>query len=409
MSEFFGRIVLPLLFLFYLAVTAFQLVCWLGIFDRFAHFLARLPSQPVAHFPLPDRRTNESQHLNPVNCQLPVANCPLPFPVSVVVCARNEAENLQRHIPLWLAQEYAGEWELVVVDDASDDATPAILRSFQQNNPRLRVVRMAEKKSLGKKAALTQGVAAARYEQLLLTDGDCAPTGIHWLAHLAKGLAETPQTEIALGYAPLVPAPGLLNSWARFETAYTALQYLAFAHVRIPYMGVGRNMAWKRSLFRQAGGFVRHADVPSGDDDLLVNAVAQPGRVALCLDPASFVYSAAKTTWGGWFRQKQRQLGSSLRYRWWHQLVLGAVAATHTLHYLAALLLLLAFYHPVLMLSVWLLRLGVVLLVWRRVFRGFQERDLLAWVPLHDILLSIYYAGFVPFTFLRGRKGVRWK
>ena len=406
MNDFFGHIVLPLLFLFFLGVTAFQIVCWLGIFARFGRWLNKAPScSPVKG----EGTWSQIKDLSPADDPLPVAGCQLPCPVSVVVCARNEAANLQRHLPLWLAQEYAADWELVVVDDASDDATPAILQSFQQAHSRLRVVRMAEKKSLGKKAALTQGVTSARYEHLLLTDGDCAPVGVHWLAHLAGSLAETPDTDIALGYAPLLPVPGLLNSWARFETAYTALQYFAFARVGMPYMGVGRNMAWKRPLFHQAGGFVRHADVPSGDDDLLVNAVAKPGRVALCVAPASFVYSAAKTTWSDWFRQKQRQLGSSLRYRWWHQVVIGAVAATHTLHYLAALILLLAFYHPVLMLSVWVLRLVVVLLVWRRILPGFHERNLLAWIPLHDILLSVYYAAFVPLTFLRGRKGVKWK
>ncbi|MEO6760346.1 MAG: glycosyltransferase, partial [Saprospiraceae bacterium] len=300
-------------------------------------------------------------------------------------------------------------WELLIVDDASNDETPALLQFFQEKNPRLRVVRLAEKKTLGKKAALAQGVAAARYEHLLLTDADCAPVGPHWLAVMAGSLAATGATEIALGYAPLLERPGLLNKWARFETAYTALQYFAFAKIGMPYMGVGRNLAWKRPLFRQAGGFVRHADLPSGDDDLLVNAVARRGQVALCLNPAAFVYSEAKTTWAAWLRQKQRQLGSGLRYKWFHQVVLGAVAASQTLHYFFALLLLLADFRPGWVLGIWLLRLLFVLPVWRRVLRGFQEQNLLAWVPLLDILLAIYYAGFVPFAFLGGQKKVRWK
>ena len=398
MTDILGRVVLPVLFLLFVAATLLQLAVWVGVFGWFAGGFSVEEAPPC---PPVKGGSTRSQ---PGGLFLPA-----PFPVSVVVCARNEAANLQRHLPLWLAQEYAADWELLVVDDASDDETPAVLQAFQQDHPRLRVERMAEKKSPGKKAALTRGVAAARYEHLLLTDGDCVPASQHWLALLAAGLADKPDTEIALGYAPLVRVPGLLNSWARFETAYTALQYLAFAQAGMPYMGVGRNMAWKRPLFQRAGGFVRHAELPSGDDDLLVNAVARRGRVALCLDPESFVYSAAKTTWGDWLRQKQRQLGSSLWYRWWHQIVLGAVAASHTLHYFFALLLLLAGYQPWLVLAIWLLRLGVVLLVWRRVFRGFQEKDLLIWTPLHDVLVSLYYAAFVPFSFLRGGRGVSWK
>ncbi|MEO6037198.1 MAG: glycosyltransferase [Saprospiraceae bacterium] len=351
-----------------------------------------------------------------------------PFPVSIVICARDEAENLRRHLPLWLAQAYAGDWELLIVDDASEDDTPAVLQLFQQKDSRLRVLRLAEKRSLGKKAALAEGIAAARYEHLVLTDADCAPASSHWLAQMANSLAERPATEIVLGYAPLAAGSGLLNSWARFETAYTALQYFAFAHLGMPYMGVGRNLAWKRPLFQQAGGFVRHADLPSGDDDLLVNAVAQPGRVALCLEPEAFVYSAAKTTWAAWLRQKRRQLGSGLRYRWGHQVVLGAVAASQTLHYFFGLLLFVASgLRPTLMmagfqpwfaatvflpgwvLGLWLLRLLVVLIVWRRVLRGFRERALLVWVPLLDVLMAIYYAGFVPLAFLRGGRRVGWK
>ncbi len=400
MNEFVGQIFLPVLFLLFLAATVGQLACWVGVFGGFAWFITVAGAPPCP--PLKGGSTSSGgEPLDGDNQTV--------FPVSIVICARDEAENLCRHLPLWLSQAYAGDWELLVVDDASEDATPEVLAFFQQNNTRLRVLRLAEKKSLGKKVALAQGIAAARYEHLVLTDADCAPAGPHWLAHMAGCLAETPDTEIALGYAPLSARSGLLNSWARFETAYTALQYFAFARIGMPYMGVGRNLAWKKSLFQQAGGFVRHADLPSGDDDLLVNAVAKPGRVALCLTPASFVYSAAKTTWAAWLRQKQRQLGTGLRYRRTHQVVLGAVAAAQTLHYFFALLLLLAGYHPVLVLAIWLLRLGLVGLVLRRVLRGFEERELLMWVPVLDILLAIYYAGFVPWVFLSTGRSVRWK
>jgi len=388
MTDLLRQIVFPVLFLLFLAATLVQLGCWLGVFARFARVLAQAQNvpDPIVHF-------SAERVL---------------LPVSVVVCARNEADNLRRHLPMWLHQLYAGDWELLIVDDASDDTTLALLHQFQSQYPRLRVLSLPEKTSPGKKAALARGIAAAQYEHLVLTDADCAPVGTLWLAQMAHCLQDNPATEIVLGYAPLSAGSGLLNSWARFETDYTALQYFAFAQAGMPYMGVGRNLAWKRPLFQRAGGFVGHAELPSGDDDLLVNAVARPGRVALCLRPESFVYSAAKTTWTGWFRQKQRQLGSGLRYKWGHQLVLGAVAAAQTFHYFFLLLLLIAGFHPAWLLAIWLLRMVIVLLIWRRIFRGFQEKALLVWVPLLDVILAIYYASFVLVTFLRGRQ-VDWK
>ncbi len=395
MNDCFGQIVVPVIFLLFLAATVVQVLCWCIVFGGFAF----APSC----FSVKEGSTSSGE--NPANFSHSLKL----VPVSVVVCARNEAENLRRHIPLWLAQVYATDWELLIVDDASEDDTSTILQFFEAQNPRLQVLRLAEKTSPGKKAALARGIAAATYEHLVLTDADCAPVGPHWLAHMANALAEKPKTEIVLGYAPLSARSGLLNSWARFETAYTALQYFAFARIGMPYMGVGRNLAWKRALFQQAGGFVGHADLPSGDDDLLVNAVAQPGRVVLCLHPASFVYSDAKTTWTAWLRQKQRQLGSGLRYRWGHQIVLAAVAASQIFHYFFALVLLLVWYSPALVLAIWLLRLVLACTVWKRVFRRFQERNLLIWVPLLDVLLAIYYAVFVPLAFLRGKKGVNWK
>ncbi len=432
-----GPYILPVIFLLFLAATLVQLVCWGVLFGRFAF----APACP----PLAGGSTS-SGGKNGNSLHKTVSE---PVPVSMVICAHNEAENLRQHLPLWLAQDYAGDWELLVVDDASEDETAAVLAFFQEKHARLRVLRVAEKTSPGKKAALAQGIAAAHYEHLVLTDADCAPVSVHWLALMAEALTAQPATEIVLGYAPLYARPGLLNSWARFETAYTALQYFAFAQAGMPYMGVGRNLAWKRRLFEQAGGFVGHADLPSGDDDLLVNAVAQPGRVALCLHSDAFVYSTAKTTWTAWFRQKQRQLGSGLRYRRTHQVALGVVAASHTFHYffgglmimitIITIIIIMTITIPIpiglrpmllmtglqpwlvaglrpttgvlagMVLAVWLLRLVVVLLVWKRVFRGFQERALLVWVPLLDLLLSIYYASFVLFTFVRGRKGVDWK
>lgn len=326
-----------------------------------------------------------------------IATPPLPElpppPVSIVVCARNEAENLRTRLPLLATQQYEGGFELLVVDDASTDETPAVLTALEQEYPVLRVLRIPEKTAPGKKQALATGIAAARHDWLLLTDADCRPAGPHWIQYMMLAARRHPEPDMVLGYGPFEPGQGLLNTWARFEVAYTALQYLAFANLGQAYMGVGRNLAWKRALFEKNGGFSAHTHLASGDDDLFVNAAAQHGCIVTCTDPKTFVYSPAPPGWLGWWRQKQRHLSTGTRYRPTHRYALGSIALTHTLHYGLGFLFL---YDQAWMWALYALRLGVVACVYARAFRLLDERTLLPLLPLWDGLLALYYGLLAP-------------
>jgi poly-beta-1,6-N-acetyl-D-glucosamine synthase len=216
----------------------------------------------------------------------PAANSPPP--ISVIVCARNEASNLRQNLPALLAQDYAGDWELLVVDDASTDDSKTWLAAQAAQNPRLRPLFLHEKNQVGKKHALEQGIAAARYEVLAVTDADCVPASAKWLSSMA--LTCSVGGGFVLGYAPFFPAKGLLNIWARYEVAHTATLYLGFAMLGLPYMGVGRNLLWEKELFARNGGFSRHRHLASGDDDLLVNEAATAQNVSICLrQEATFI------------------------------------------------------------------------------------------------------------------------
>lgn len=373
--------ILPVCFWLFAAVSLAQLALWGGVFARLASF-----SAPGA---------------------LRAGGLP---GASVVVCARNEAENLRRHLPVLLAQEYPGEWEVVVVDDASDDETAAVLRHFQENYARLRVLRIPEKLFPGKKHALSQGVAAARFDHLFLTDADCAPASAHWLAHLASALTAKPETEIALGYGPMRSAKrSFLDGWTRFETAHTAIQYFSFALAGMPYMGVGRNLAWKRRVSDRAGGFSAHLELPSGDDDLLVNAAATPSNVAICLHPDAFVYSEGAGTWKAWFRQKRRHLSAGRRYRPVHQFVLAMVNMSHVLHYFLLAVLLLTGFGTITAVFFYLFRSFSLLYLYARILPKLREFRLLSQVPIYDTLLAAYYGAFVPISLIDHRHANKWK
>ena len=373
---------LRIVFYLYLGATLVQLAVWWGVFARLA-FAAK----------------NETGVADPD--KLP--------PASVVICARNEADNLKRNLPGILAQVYPAPWELVVVDDASDDETHMVLQAFAEQNTRLRVIRIDEKIRPGKKHALSRGVDAARYDHIFLTDADCRPASGNWLAHLAARFSLQPDIEIVLGYAPMQPAPGAFNRWVRFETAYTAIQYLSFALAGMPYMGVGRNMAWKKSLYKRAGGFEAHMDLPSGDDDLLVNAAAGRGNVAVCLHPESFVYSPAKRNWRDWSRQKHRHLSAGKRYRPGHQVALAMLSLSHTLHYFLLLVLLIAGFGMVTVALCCLLRSFSLLFLYGKILTRLREFHLLSQVPIYDALLAVHYGAFVPISLINNQHAHTWK
>ena len=163
-------------------------------------------------------------------------------PVSVIVCARNESENLQRFLPSLFQQDYP-QFEVVVVNDCSYDDSEEILEAFAEQYSNLKIVNLVEHEKYrhGKKFALTLGIKAAKYDLLLMTDADCEPLSDQWISSIQRNF--TNETDIVLGYSPYFKKGGFLNSFIRFEAFVTALNYFSFAMVGKPYMGVGRNLA----------------------------------------------------------------------------------------------------------------------------------------------------------------------
>jgi glycosyltransferase involved in cell wall biosynthesis len=332
-----------------------------------------------------------------------------PPPVSIVVCARDEADNLRAHLPGWLAQRGLSEWELIVVDDASSDGTAEVLAEFGQRFPMLRVLRLgpdAPRPWAGKKNALAAGVSAARHGLVLLTDADCA-VGPDWAVRMVASLG--PEADLVLGYGPYAERPGPLNRWIRFETLWTAIQYLSFARAGAPYMGVGRNLAYRKEAFLAAlPAFDAHPGLPSGDDDLLVNRLARPGRTALCLSPETFAVSLPKTTRRDWLRQKQRHLGTGKHYRPAHVAMLALLALSHFASWWGVLLW--PFFSPwetLLAALLFIVRCALVAFWGGQMARRLGENGLAApYLPL-DALFTLYHLLLFPFT-ITGRSD-RWK
>jgi glycosyltransferase involved in cell wall biosynthesis len=330
-------------------------------------------------------------------------------PVSVIIAARNEADNIRQFLPLILAQDYP-EFEVIVINDQSWDKTGKRLEKMALESPKLRVVTIDEhvNEFAGKKLALTLGAKAAAHEILVFTDADCEPASDQWLRQMA-GAYEGDRTEIVLGYSPYRNAGGFLNKFIRFETFITALQYFSFAIGGNPYMGVGRNLSYRKSLFFRNKGFAPYLKVPAGDDDLFVNLHANKQNTALALNKESFVYSESKKTWSDWYRQKRRHLSVGKYYKKKHRRALSYLWLFNFLFYavfIASIFLVKPFWIPLIAFG---LRLILQYTAGYFNMRKLASDDLLPLYPVLDFLYQVIYLPFIGLvTLFRRRKKERW-
>ncbi len=314
---------------------------------------------------------------------------PANIPVSVIISARNEAANLQEYLPHILTQNYP-DFEVVVVNDCSYDGSEDILKEFEQQYPHLKVVTITEHERFktGKKFALTLGIKAAKNEHLLFTDADCMPASANWIARMAANF--TTDAQIVLGYSPYYRSRNFLNPFVRFETIKSAVNYLSSALVSDPYMGVGRNLAYTKTLFFGAKGFAAHMHVMAGDDDLFVNQNATAGNTTIEIHPEAFTYTTAKTTLSSWSRQKKRHMGVGKLYRSQHRRMLTADAVSGSLFYILLIGCLIFNFEPLWALGIWAFRAIWQFIIYRKVFRKLDAADLFWYLPVFDLFYYIY-------------------
>lgn len=341
------------------------------------------------------------------------------MPVSIVVCAHDEAENLKALIPLLLSQDYP-EFEVIIVNDRSNDSTFDFLLEETKVHARLRMVNVKDtpERVNGKKYGITLGIKAAAHEWILLTDADCRPRDSQWIRSMSRHFVNG--TQFVLGFSPYLRQPGFVNLFVRFETLLTAIQYFAFGWMKNPYMGVGRNLAYRKSLFLEQKGFNNYLHVTGGDDDLFVNMHAHGGNTRLQLEPESHVYSIPKTTWQSFIDQKVRHLSVGKRYRFSHRFLLALFGVAWILTWLSWLILViwlmislagskttLIAVETYLILGPFLLRWILLILLFRSMLKKSSLGFGLWTLPILDFVYAIYYlsTGLVALT----TKKIRWR
>ena len=347
--------------------------------------------------------------INPVDSE-ETANIK-PFGVSVIVCAWNELENLKELLPLLNNQNYK-TFEVIIVDDRSWDKTYDYLLIECADYQKVRFLRIEKTPDhlSSKKYALTLGIKSAKYDIILLTDADCRPQSEFWVKEMAACM--TSEKEIVLGFSPYFKAKGFLNNLIRYETFITALQYFSFALVGVPYMGVGRNLMYRKSLFLKNKGFAKHTNIVGGDDDLFMNDVATHENTAICLNADAFIYSIPKTTWQTWYRQKRRHLSVSKRYKLHNKILLGGLASTQIFAWLIFLILIPFLWHNPLiyaMLGVFLTRIIAQWIVFGKANKQLDNTLETLTLPLWDGIFTLYFLIMGINNFIPRQSKMRWR
>ena len=325
---------------------------------------------------------------------------------SVIICAKNEDHNIVDFLPLIFEQDYP-EFEVVMVNDCSFDNTGDILNEMAKKYPNLKIVTIMENEnhSHGKKVALMMGIKGATHEHLLLTDADCYPTSKDWLKIMMQQF--TGETEIVIGYGAYEKQKGFVNKIIRFDTFIIALQFLSFTMAKRTYMGTGRNLAYKKSLFFKMKGFASHYHIESGDDDLFVNEAATKKNSRVEVSTGSHTVSRVKSTMKAWVRQKRRHVTTFKQYNFGSKFRLILLSFSQYLFYATFITLLILQFQPIIVLSVFVFRIIVQFFVYAKSMKVLSEKDLLLYSPIIELLLLIIYP-FITLSNLFIKKSI-WR
>ncbi|MFN8115168.1 MAG: glycosyltransferase [Bacteroidia bacterium] len=314
-------------------------------------------------------------------------------PVSIIICARNEDDNLTEFLPKVLVQDYP-EFEVVVVNDCSIDSTENVIDEFAKIFPNLKKVTIKEDDYYkhGKKFAVMVGIKGTKYDNLLFTDADCFPANEHWLKEMASGFVN--KKEIVLGYGAYKKEDGFLNKLIRFDTFLIAANYLSAAIKGKAYMGVGRNLAYKKDLFYKQKGFSKHYHITSGDDDLFINQATTEENTNVVISHNAITYSLAKKNFSDWKRQKQRHLTTAPHFNSGSKLKITFGYAVQYLFHLSFLSVLIFKATILSALIGFVLKICIQMITFNKVSKKLNEPDLWALSFFYEVILLAVYPIF---------------
>lgn len=327
-------------------------------------------------------------------------------PVSIIIAARNDSDNLFANLPLILEQDYPN-FEVIVVNHQSIDESYHIINAYKMQYPHLRMIEVERSKhiGIGKKLPLTLGIKSALHEHLVFTDADCQPNSNQWLKGMVNGFANN--TQIVLGYGPYREEAGFLNKVIRFDTIFIAMNYFSFALAKTPYMGVGRNLAYTKSAFKSVSGFKSHYAISSGDDDLFIQEASKINSYTIQLNPETYCYSSPKNTWKTWVAQKSRHYSTAGKYHVIKKALLGIYPLSLLLLWFSFVTLLFDTEYVLFTSSIFVTAITLKWFVQGRCFAKLQGKNFILFFPFFEL----FYAILLPVLFYTSEKPriSKWK
>lgn len=309
------------------------------------------------------------------------------YPISIIISAKNEAHNILKFLPKILNQDY-NTFEVIVINDASEDNTLQVLNNFSEQYTNLSIINIKKSSSAkGKKNALQKGIESSKYKYLLFTDADCYPTSNQWAKQIM--LAFNKNTEIVLGFGGYENRKGFLNRLINFDTIFIALKYMSFAKAGFPYMGVGRNLAYKKSTFIKNNGFNSHKHILSGDDDLFIKEVANKNNTEIVISNNSKTKSIPNKTWKTFIAQKRRHLTTGVKYKVIHKFLLGTEVFSQLIFYISTILSLAtqsAVYESITLYFIRLIILSILIYFFSK---KINEKNNIIFIPIFEVLIPI--------------------
>ncbi len=235
-------------------------------------------------------------------------------PVTIIITTRNQEAILAQQLPLILEQEYP-EFQVVVVNDASFDDTDELLKKLALQYPHLyhTFVPYGVQSISTKKMALTVGIKAAKYDYLLFTEANCLPSGPHWIASMMQQF--TDGTSVVLSYSRYETIKGVFKKLIAYDNLFQGIRYLGLAASKRPYMGIGRNLAYRKELFFNQKGFASHLNLNSGEDDLFISDVAKGSNTRVEVSPAAVMNIVTEDVKSHWKEARVNQIYTSSYYK----------------------------------------------------------------------------------------------
>jgi len=327
-------------------------------------------------------------------------------PVSVVISSHDEDYNLIKNLPAILNQDYP-DFEVIVVNHASSDNSLEVLEDLQRKHSKLKIVSIEQDLNFfkGKKFPLSIGIKSAKNEILLLTDADCKPSSSNWISSMASNY--TSETDIVLGYGPYNKSGGFLNLLIRYDTFMIAMQYFSYAIIGKTYMGVGRNLSYRRSTFFKNKGFTSHYNISSGDDDLFIQQIANSKNTKIEISEESFLYSDPKPTFSSWFKQKQRHFSTGSSYSLFFKIILGLFSLSQLMFYITLIVLLFKPSFLPYTLLIMLITISTRVFIQKKVASRLSENQLLLFSLFGDIIYVIVLPLMTVLSSIRKTKS--WK